>query len=88
MQTTDIVAGAILMLLISIVFASVLGDADTASAAFGAKIFIEVWLLLGLVSAFCGVSIYRHNVAEEARMTLMVFGAPIVLAAILWWKFS
>lgn len=88
MEKTDIVAGAIVMLLISIVLATILGHADAASTVFGVKIFIEVWMLLGIVSTFYGVTVYHHSVAEEARTTLILFGTPILLAAILWWRFS
>ena len=88
MQTTDIVAGAIVMLLISLVLGSVLGHAGPTSAAFGAKIFIEVWVLLGIASTLFGLAVHRHRLVQEARSTLMIFGVPVLVAALIWWRLS
>jgi hypothetical protein len=56
--------------------------------AWGAKVFIPLWLLLAAVNMWIGVSRAGYSVADEAPVFLLIFIVPAAVAALAWWKFG
>ena len=87
MHMVSVIAGGIFMLGIFLLFGHLWGDAP-ASLAAAAKLFIPVWLVVSVTNLWIGVSKAGYTVADETPILLVVFGVPVVLAAIAVWFFT
>jgi hypothetical protein len=52
------------------------------------KVFILIWLGATLFNMWVGVTRAGYSVSEEFPIFLLVFAIPVVVALVIWWKFS
>jgi hypothetical protein len=86
MRTIIIIVGGFVLLGLSVLAARWLG-AGTSSMVTAAKVFIPIWLVVALVNLWMGTRA-GYSVTEELPILLLIFAAPVAVAALLWWKFS
>lgn len=84
MHMLSVIAGGIVLLGVFLLFGHLWGDAP-ASLATAAKLFLPVWLAVSVTNLWIGVSKAGYTVAEETPILLVVFGVPVILAAIAVW---
>ena len=87
MHTLLVLCGGAALLVACILLGHAFGGA-THGPAWGAKTFIPLWLILAAVNMWIGVSRAGYSVADEARVFLLIFAVPAVVAVIVAWKWS
>ena len=85
MHTLIVLAGGAALLAACLLLGHAVGGTMRA-VAWGASVFIPLWLALSVVNLWIGVSRAGYSVAEETPIFLLIFGAPAAVAALLWWK--
>ena len=88
MHTIMIIAGGLVLLAVFLLVGRAIGSERRAVLAAAAKWFIPVWLVASLVNMWVGVSQAGYTVMQEAPIFLVVFGAPAIVAFILWRRFA
>ena len=86
MRTIIIIVGGFVLLGLSVLAARWIGT-GTSSMVTAAKVFIPIWLVVALVNLWMGTRA-GYSVTEELPILLLIFAAPVAVAALLWWKFS
>ena len=87
MHTILVLCGGAALLVACILLGHAFGGA-MHGAAWGAKTFIPLWLILAAVNMWIGVSRGGYSVADEAPIFLFIFAVPAVVAGIIAWKWS
>ena len=87
MHTLLIILGGIATLGAFLLFGRLWGGGDPALAV-AAKAFIPVWLVLSIVNLWIGVNRAGYTVGEEFPILLLVFAAPVLLAALAIWHYE
>jgi hypothetical protein len=88
MRSVVIIAGGLFLLGLFVFVGRLVGGGTTHSMVTGAKVFLPVWLVAGLVNMWIGVSRAGYSVAEELPIFLAIFLIPGIAAALVWWKLS
>jgi hypothetical protein len=52
------------------------------------KYFLVLWLVATLVNMWVGVSKAGYSIKDEAPVALLVFAVPVIVAIVIWWRFS
>jgi hypothetical protein len=86
MHTVIVLSGGAALLVACLLLGH--GFGSMQGLAWGAKVFIPLWLLLAAVNLWIGVSRAGYSVAEEAPVFLLIFCVPAAVAALAWWKFG
>lgn len=82
-----VILGGVVLLGLFLLFGQLWRTAP-ASLAMAAKIFVPVWLCVGIVNLWVGVSKAGYTVAQEFPILLLVFAIPALLALAAIWHFS
>jgi len=60
----------------------------TAGFARAARLFLPVWLLAAAINLWFGMRYRGYSFGEEARVFVIVFATPAVVAMLIWWRVS
>jgi hypothetical protein len=88
MRSLMIIVGGLLLLGIFVLGGRWLGGGATQPMITAAKVFLPVWLVLAAINMWIGVSRAGYSAMEELPIFLVIFGAPAIVAGVIWWKFS
>lgn len=83
MRTALFIVGGIVLFCVCALGARFGGLA--APTALAAKVFVPVWLVVGLVNLRGGVRA-GYTVAEELPIFFVIFAVPVAVALLAWWK--
>jgi len=82
-----VILGGVDLLAVFILFGFLWGG-TASSLALAAKAFIPFWLVVAVVNMWIGVAKAGYTVRDEAPILLIVFAAPVIIAAVVIWRFS
>lgn len=88
MHTIMVIVGGFLMLGLCLVAGRLIGDTGAQTMVTAVKVFILIWLGVTLFNMWMGVTRAGYSVSEEFPIFLLVFAIPVVVALVIWWKFS
>jgi hypothetical protein len=88
MHTLKILLAGVVLLGLCLLVARWIGGAAHTAVSAAVKSFLVLWLIATLGNLRFGVSKAGYSVRDEAPVALLVFGAPAILAALVWWKSS
>jgi len=88
MHTIMVIVGGFLMLGLCLVAGRVIGGAGAQTMVTAVKVFILISLGATLFNMWVGVTRAGYSVSEEFPIFLLVFAIPVVVALVIWWKFS
>ena len=86
MRTLIIIGGGLVLPVLFALGGRLLGGNPAMVTAM--KIFIPLWAIAAGVNMYIGVAQAGYSVMEELPIFLLIFGAPAIVAGLLWWKFS
>ena len=86
MHTLIVVGGGFALLIASLLLGHAWGNGLPGLLA-GAKIFIPIWLICSGLNMWIGVQ-HGYSWGEEFPIFLGICAAPIIVASLVWWKFS
>ena len=82
MHTISVIGGGLALLGAMLLAARALG----APIAQAALLFVPVWLVAAAINMWIGVSRAGYAVAQEFPIFLVVFGIPVIAAALIRWR--
>lgn len=82
-----VIVGGFVLLGVFLLFGQLWGG-TTPALATAAKVFIPAWLAVSAANLWVGVNKAGYTVAQELPILLVVFGVPVVVAAIAIWQFA
>jgi hypothetical protein len=88
MHTIMVIVGGFLVLGLCLIAGRVFGGAGVQTMVTAVKVFILIWLGATLFNMWVGVTRAGYSVSEEFPIFLLVFAIPVVVALVIWWKFS
>lgn len=86
MRTLIIIGGGLVLLALFALGGRLLGGNPAMITAM--KIFIPLWAIAAGINMYIGVAQAGYGFMEELPIFLVIFGAPAIIAGLLWWKFS
>jgi hypothetical protein len=88
MHTIMVIVGGFLVLGLCLIAGRFFGGAGVQTMVTAVKVFILIWLGATLFNMWVGVTRAGYSVSEEFPIFLLVFAIPVVVALVIWWKFS
>lgn len=82
-----VMIGGVVLLGLFLLFGHLWGGA-LSDLALASKIFIPVWLAVAIANMWIGVAKAGYSVREEFPILLLVFSAPVAVAALLIWRMA
>lgn len=82
-----VMLGGVLLLAVFALFGWLWGH-DLAGSAFGARLFIPVWLGVACANFWVGVSRAGFTVMQELPILAVNFAVPAAIAALLSWQLA
>jgi hypothetical protein len=88
-HTVKVIGIGIALLIVCLLIGRFAGGVNQPAAiARAALIFIALWAVGAGINMWLGVSKAGYSVSEELPMFFVVFGVPVVIALIAWWRLS
>jgi len=88
-HTIKVIAGGFVLLALCLVVGLLMGGAgQSAVVARAALVFVPIWLVGAGINMWVGVSKAGYSVKEEAPLFLVVFLIPVVVALLIWRRYS
>jgi hypothetical protein len=87
MNTIQVIGAGILLLGLLCLAGRWLGGAGRGMAK-GARLFLPLWFAVAGYNMWYGIYKAGFSLADESRVFALVFGAPALVALLLWWKFD
>jgi hypothetical protein len=86
MHTIIVVGGGFSLLVASLLLGHAWGNGMSGLLT-GAKIFIPVWIICSALNMWIGVQ-HGYTWHDEFPIFLGICTVPIIVACLVWWKFS
>ncbi|WP_406854508.1 hypothetical protein ABEG18_18415 [Alsobacter sp. KACC 23698] len=86
MHTFLVILGGVVLLGLVLVIGGLVGPGGAAGMRRAALAFIPVWLVAAVINLWVGASSAVVSVADEFPFFLLVFAAPALVAAAVWWR--
>jgi hypothetical protein len=88
MHTVKVIAAGFALLGVLLLIAPRLNTSGRHPIAFAMKLFIPLWLVASVINLIVGITRAGYSFLQEAPILLVVFGAPALVAALIWWRFG
>ena len=88
MHTLKVIFGGVLLLGVCLLVGRWIGGAAATVDTATIKHFLVLWLVATIVNMWAGVSKAGYSIKDEAPIALLVFAVPVMVAIIIWWRFS
>ena len=88
MHTLKVIFGGILLLTLCLLLGRRIGGSAATVVGTTIKLFLALGLVSTLVNMWVGVSKAGYSIKDEARVALLVFAVPAIVAIVIWWKSS
>ncbi len=87
MRTILFLAAGLFLLAALFLLGRLLSTNFPAAPRTATVVFVVIWLIVAGFNMWVGVSRAGYSVADELPIFLLIFGVPVVAAALLKWRF-
>ena len=87
MRTALIILGGFVLWGVCLLVAKMLGESRPSSMTMATVVFAVVWLCVAAWNMWMGVARAGYSVGEELPIFFIIFLVPVVVAAIVKWRF-